>query len=224
VHGRDALVPKVLTDLEDLVETAHQQSLEVELGSDAQVEVGVERVVMGDKRPRQRATRERLQDGRLHLDEALAFQVTPHRGDQLAAGPQLPGDVRVGDEVHIPLAVPGLAVLETVEFLRQGAHRLGEQRPRVGKYGQLASAGAEDVALHPDDVADVEVSQTLEGLVAQSIEVAVDLEVVPAVTEREEDRLAVLAATHDPAGHLVAAAFGLGARLQGGIQLGQLTQ
>ena len=85
VDQRDALVPEVLPDLEDAVESAHQQPLEVELGSDAQVEVGVERVVVGDERPRERAAGQRLQDGRLDFHEPLALQVAAHGRHQLAA-------------------------------------------------------------------------------------------------------------------------------------------
>ena len=48
---RDALVAEVLADLVDLLETADDQALEVELGRDAQVEVGVELVRVRDERP-----------------------------------------------------------------------------------------------------------------------------------------------------------------------------
>ena len=45
VLERDALVAEVLAELVDALEPAHDQSLEVELGRDAQVEVGVELVL-----------------------------------------------------------------------------------------------------------------------------------------------------------------------------------
>ena len=50
VAGRQALVAEDPADLEDLLEAAHHQPLQVQLGRDAQVEVGVEGVVVGDER------------------------------------------------------------------------------------------------------------------------------------------------------------------------------
>ncbi len=77
------------------------------------------------------------------------------------------------------------------------------------KHGQLAPAGAEHVPFAADDVAQVDVGEPLERLLAQGVDVAVDLQVVPAVAQGEEDGLAVLPAGHDPAGHPVVAALGL---------------
>lgn len=44
-----ALVAELAPDLEDLLEAAHQQALEMQLGGDAQVEVLVQRVVVRDE-------------------------------------------------------------------------------------------------------------------------------------------------------------------------------
>ena len=58
VPGRDALVAEHPADLEDALEAADDEPLQVQLGRDPQVKVGVERVVVGDERPR-RAPRRR---------------------------------------------------------------------------------------------------------------------------------------------------------------------
>ena len=71
---RDALVAEVLAELVDAVDAADDQPLEVELGRDPQVEVAVERVVVGGEGPRQGAAVERLQDRRLDLDEAVLVE------------------------------------------------------------------------------------------------------------------------------------------------------
>ena len=62
-----ALVAELAPDLEDLLEAAHQQALEMQLGGDAQVEVLVQRVVVRDEGTRVRAAEDGVQDGRLHL-------------------------------------------------------------------------------------------------------------------------------------------------------------
>ena len=58
-----ALVPEVVPDLVDPLDPAHQQSLEIQLVRDPEVQRHVERVVVGDERLRRRATVERLQNG-----------------------------------------------------------------------------------------------------------------------------------------------------------------
>ena len=70
----DALVAEVLADLVDALEAADDAALEVELGGDAQVEVALELVVVGHEGPRHGAAVERLQDGRLDLDEAALVE------------------------------------------------------------------------------------------------------------------------------------------------------
>ena len=82
VLERDALVAEVLAELVDALQAADDAALEVELGRDAQVEVAVERVVVRDERPRQRAAVERLQHRRLDLEEALVVEVAADRGDR----------------------------------------------------------------------------------------------------------------------------------------------
>ena len=85
---RDALVAEVLADLVHALEPADDEPLEVELGRDPQVEVGVELVRARHERVREGAAVARLQHRRLDLDEALAVEVAPDRGDDLrrAAG------------------------------------------------------------------------------------------------------------------------------------------
>ena len=75
---RDPLVAEVLAELVDLVDAADDEALEVELGGDAQVEVAVERVVVGREGARQGAAVERLQDRRLDLDEAAFVEPAAH--------------------------------------------------------------------------------------------------------------------------------------------------
>ncbi len=68
----DALVPEVLPDLVHALEPADNQALEIELGRDAQEEVGLELVGVRDERMREGAAVAWLQHRRLDLDEALS--------------------------------------------------------------------------------------------------------------------------------------------------------
>ena len=213
VDQRDALVAEVAADLVDLVEAAHHHPLEVQLGRDAQVEVDVERVVVRGERPGEGAPRQRLEDGRLDLDEAPVLEVAAHARDDGAAHAEPLGDLGVGDQVGVPLPVAGLDVLQAVALLGRRAERLGQQGPRFDRQRELAAPSAEHPSFTADDVAQVEIGERAEGLLAQAVDAPVDLQVVPAVTKGEKGRLAVLAPAHHPAGD-AEAVLGLFARGQ----------
>ena len=72
-----ALVAEVLVDLEDAVETADDEPLEVQLGRDAKIEVNVESVVMRLERPRQGAAVNGLHHGRLNFEIAALDELLP---------------------------------------------------------------------------------------------------------------------------------------------------
>ena len=196
----DALVAEVLAQLVDAFDATHHQPLQVELGGDPQVEVAVERVVVGDEGPGQGAAVKRLQDRGLDLDEAALVEPAAHLADRAGAEGEDAAALLVGDQVQLTLAVAGLDVLETVELVRRGAQALGEQAPAVDRERELAAAiGRQRGPLDADDVADVEVDQQLVGLRAEQILAGVELDLAAAVAEVEEAGLAVAAAGDDPA-------------------------
>ena len=75
-----ALVSEVAVDLEDALNPTHDRTLQVELGSNAQKELHVERIRMGDKRPSGCATVHHLQHGCLDLEKVPAAKRCPQRG------------------------------------------------------------------------------------------------------------------------------------------------
>ena len=119
--GVHALVAELAADLEHLLEAAHDEALQVQLGGDAQVEVLVERVVVRDEGPRVRAAEDGMQDGRLHLVVAVILHVAADGGHDLEALLERAFHLGVHDEVHVALAVTGLLVGQAVELLGQGA-------------------------------------------------------------------------------------------------------
>ena len=92
VGGVDALVPEIPIDLEDLLNTADDAALQVELRRNAQVEVHIQSVGMRHKRTRSRTAMQRLQHGSLDLEETQALEILTHSthnghaGDHHAAG------------------------------------------------------------------------------------------------------------------------------------------
>ncbi len=181
------------------------QPLQVELGRDPQVEVAVERVVVGDERPRQGAAVDRLQDRRLDLDEAVAVEQAPDLRDHLGPGDEGLAHVGVGDQVELAMAVARLDVGEPVVLVRQRPQALGERLPGVDAQGELAAAAHEGGAVDADVVAEVHRDQQLVHVLAEHVEPRLQLDLAAAVAEVDEGRLAHPAPAHDPAGDAVGA-------------------
>ena len=100
----------------------------------------------------------------------------------------------VGDQVELAVAEARLHVGQPVVLLGRRAQRLGEQLPVVELQRQLAAAGAEDGALGAEQVAEVEVEQRAQRLLAEHVHARVQLHAPGAVVEVEEGRLALAAA------------------------------
>ncbi len=83
----DALVAKCPAQLEYSLDTADKEPFEVELRSDAQVQVEVVGIDVGQERPGVRATVDLLQDRRLDLQEPLADQGFADRVQHGYCGP-----------------------------------------------------------------------------------------------------------------------------------------
>ena len=139
---RDALVAEVLADLVDALEAADDEALEVELGRDAQVEVGVELVRVRDERVRERAAVPRLQDRRLDLDEAVLVQVAADRGDDPRAQEEELARVLVHQQVEVALPVARLRVGEPVERVREAGSGSSRAPQLVDRERRLAAARA----------------------------------------------------------------------------------
>src|SRR5712691_2423736 len=150
------LVPEVPIDFVDSLETAYDEPFQIQFRGDAQVEIQVERIVMGQERPRCGAAVERLHHGRLYFDETALLQLPPKRRDDPRPRDKHLLIFRVGDQVQVPLAVANLNVLEAVEFLRHRQQNLREESQLPGVDAQLPGPGAEQVAVHSDDVAQVQ--------------------------------------------------------------------
>ena len=105
---------------------------------------------MGRERPRRGATVQRLEYRSLDLDEPLAVEESPDRGDHpRPQGKKLPC-VLAGHKVELAMAKASLDVLQAVMLLRRGPQRFGQQREIRDPQGQLAPAGAEGHPLDPD--------------------------------------------------------------------------
>ncbi len=190
----DALVAKVLAELVDALEPADDEALEVELGRDAQVEVGVELVRVRDERPGERAAVTGLKDGGLDLDEAAFVEPAADGRDEPRAQDEVPPGLLVDGEVEVAPAVAGLDVCQPVVDVGQRAVDLRERDELVDGERGLAPFRTSRSAHRADDVPEIDVDRPAAILGAQQ------LDPTGAVDEIEERQLAVTAPGEDAPG------------------------
>ena len=110
-----------------------------------------------------------------------------------------------------------------MEQVRRVEQRLGQQRELAHRDRQLAALGDVDRPLDPDQVADVELLDTLEELVAEGVAAGVPLDRAGDVADVEEDRLAVAPLAghpaHHPVGELLVLALPQRLRVVGGLDV-----
>ena len=195
-----AFVAEVAVDLVDAVEAADDQALQIKLGRDAQVEIHVERVVMGDERPRDGAAGDGLHHRRFDFDEAVRVEGAAHRLHQLRALQKDFAHLGIHHQVDIALAVAQFDVGEPVPLLGQGQQVFAEEGDLLDVDAEFAGAGAEQISADADVVAEVEQFVELESLVADGIFLDVDLQPLAALLEVGESGLAHEADRHDASG------------------------
>ena len=191
---RDAFVTEVLADLVDPLQAADDEPLEIELGRDAQVEIGGELVRVRDERVREGAAVARLKHGRLDLDEAGVVQVLPDRRDDPRPRREVGPRLLAHQQVEVALPVAELGILEAVEGVGQRAADLREQHELVDGERGLTPPRLHRLPRGSEDVAEVDVH------LARALGRAEQLNAARAVDEVEEDELAHVAPRHHAAG------------------------
>src|SRR5262249_9770445 len=150
VLGRKAFVAKHTPDLVHALETAHHEPLQVQLQSDAQIEVTVEHVVMGRERLRGPPAWDLLQHAGLYLQETQAVEQCPDCRDDTCPGCEHVANLGVGDQVQVALPVAQLHVAQAMPLLRQRPERLAQQAELLDPEAGLASLCRAHPAPRPD--------------------------------------------------------------------------
>ncbi len=137
----DPLVAEHATDLVDALHPADQQSLEVQLKGDAEVQIDVEGVVVGHERPGRRAPGNGLHCRPLDLDITALGQHTPERGDDPGTPEERLHRLRIAEQVDVPLPAAPLDVGQTVPLLGRRKQAFAQERELLGEDGQFAGVG-----------------------------------------------------------------------------------
>ena len=202
VARAEAFVAEIAVDLEDLLETADDQALEVELGRNAQELLHVERVVVRDEGLGRGAARDRVHHRRFDFHEAVAGHVIADRRHDGRTGAEGEARFLVHDQIDVALTVLHFLVGEAVELVRQRAQRLGQQADLGGLDGQLAGLGLHQRADDTDDVAEVPALEGGIGFFADLVARDVELDAAGNVLDGGERSLAHDALEHHAAGDL----------------------
>ncbi len=197
VGGVRALVAKIPAQLVHPPQAADHEPLQVQLGSDPQVEVLVVGVAMGGERARRRTAVHRLQDRRLDLQEVLGGQRGPQRRHHRRPVAQDAHLLGVHDQIGRAPPDPRLRVAQPAE--RDRVQGLGRHPP--GPHQQRAGAGPRVPADAADDeqVAGVDVAPEGGQTLAQRGRLQHQLQDGPSAGQIGEHHAAVVAQRPDPA-------------------------
>ena len=98
----------------------------MQLERDAQVQIHIEGIVVGDKRLGRCPTRDSVKNRRLDLDEASVLEEPAHGRNGTAAGQQDLTTAIVGPHVRVTLAVPSVDVGNPTPFVGKRTARFSQ--------------------------------------------------------------------------------------------------
>ena len=188
-----ALITEDAANLEHTLKAAHKQALKVQLGSDAQVVLLVQRIEMRDERLGRGTSLDGLQNRGLNFHEAVSFHVATEGRDDSGTLAEGLAHVLVHDQVDIALTITGLLVGKAVELLGQRTNGLGKKREATRRHGELATLSANHNALDAHDIAQVELAQALPVILVHIIDTTEELDIARRVAQHDEHNLALAA-------------------------------
>src|SRR5574341_408918 len=196
--GGNALVAEIAVDLVHPLDPAHEEALEVQLGRYAKEEVHVQGVVVGPEGPGRGPAGDTLHHGRFHFEEPPGSQEGADGLDDPGAEHEDLLYLGVHDEVHVPLAVADFHIGEAMPLFRERAEGFREQGELLHVRGKLVCPGPEQEAFDADKVADIELLEQVEALLAQSVLLEIELDLSRAVLDMDEAGLAEAPEGRDP--------------------------
>ena len=180
-----ALVPEHFSQLIDLIESPDYQPFKVQLGGDAEVEVLVQGVVVGNEGSCVGTCSHRDQDRSLNFNKTFVVEELAYAGDDLATLKEDGLHIRVGDQVHVTLTVPLFDVPQTVPFFWKGPQRLGQDGKVLDFDRHFPGTCTEQRSADSKKVSQVQVLGNLE-TVSQNVESKMGLDATRTVFQVQE--------------------------------------
>src|SRR5437867_9040863 len=199
VFPRDAFIAEVPADLENFVEPAHKQTLQVKLWRDAQIKIETERLVMCAKRLGRRAARYGLQNRRLDFHKTAVLEKAANLAHHRNPLPKVLAGLLVRDQIEISLTIARLDILQAMPFFRQWPQRFRQHCKFFRFQRLLAGLRQKTEALHSDQVAEIEQIENLHRLRADLFRMKVDLDAPGRVAKIDKVAFAHVAVRGDAA-------------------------
>ena len=208
-------VAEVTANLINALETTYDESLQIKLCCDTEVEINVESIVMSDERTSACATRNLLEYRSLDLGEASLVKDLAHGAHDLGTLQEHILHAIVDDEVKITLTIAELWIIETVVSHtilvlhdRKRTDRFREDCEFRAMNADLASLCAEYITLHAHKVANVEkllehciVHHRILWIWTEGIARHIDLHTTLRILQLHESSLTHDTAAHDTSGN-----------------------
>ncbi len=220
--GADPLVAVDPTQFVHAFHSADEESLEVQFQGDPQEEGDVQGVVVGGKRPGRRSASNRVQRRAFDFDVAFAIQGAADRLEDFGAFQEAVHHAVRVDQVQVPHPLPQFRIGQPVMFFWGGQDGFGEEMESFGKNCQFAGAGVLQLAVHADDIAQVEQEGQLPILGADLVLADHDLDSAGPVLQVQKNQLPFFPLQHDASGspHLRSGLLGLSLGLVRGRRRG----
>ena len=158
-----AFVAEITVDFVYAFKATDNESLEIQLRCNPQVQIKIECVVVGCKRLRSRAAGDVMHHRRFDFEKASRIQPAANCANDARTLHKHIARFRCHDQIDVTLAITLLDIGQPMPLVRQWPQRLREQTQLVAANRQLAGFGAHQHAFDRDDVADI---PTLERVVA----------------------------------------------------------
>ena len=157
MSGIDAFVAKLAAQFKDTIHSATHEPLQEQLGGNAQIQIHVVRVDVRNKRPRIRATMNRLQNGSFCLQIPRTMQVAPHRVQHRGPRRQRPARLSINGQVDVPGPHPRFRVGKPISFVGQRVQGFRFKPDTVGQKRRLTLPRDTLFALNANNVGKVKI-------------------------------------------------------------------
>ncbi len=208
VLSGNAFVAEIAIDLENFVEPAHEQTLQIKLRRDAQIKIETERLVVRAKRFGGRASGDRLQNRRLHLQKTAFFKEAPRFADDGDAFFKDDARTLVGEKIEVTLPVARLDILQPMPFFGERPQSFRQQSEGVRLQSRFTALGEETCSFDANEIADIEQTKKIDQLRPNFFRVNVNLDAAGSVAQIEKVALPHVSVRGDAAGRAEGLAAG----------------
>ena len=200
VFGIHTLVAENTPNFIHPIHAAYDEPLQRQFSGNAHEHIDVQSVMMGDEGTSGSPAGDGVKYWSLHLYIAPSIHKIAHMLDELRTDNKVSLHLGVDNQIHIALAITQLGIGKPVKLLRQRQQSLAQQSHLLHPHRHFSSLGAEYLALHAYDIADIVLLKAVILLLIQLILPGVELDAAGLVLQIAEGHFAHATLGHKAAG------------------------